>query len=110
MAAQVLNRYSPNAFKVTAFRTTLHFRWISITGSEGRAIDVEFNWNKPVKQVAEEKAGGKEGLLFLANEAKRLMDPYVPADNLLLAQNVRTYIKPRTGNCTLSVTLRPLSV
>ena len=32
-------------------------------------MDVEFNWNKPVKQVAEEKAGGKNGLLFLANEA-----------------------------------------
>ena len=23
-------------------------------------MDVEFNWNKPVKQVAEEKAGGKK--------------------------------------------------
>lgn len=60
-------------------------------------MDVEFNWNKPVKQVAEEKAGGKEGLLFLANEAKRLMDPYVPADNLLLAQNVRTYVAGEQG-------------
>ena len=60
-------------------------------------MDVEFNWNKPVKQVAEEKAGGKKGLLFLANEAKRLMDPYVPADNLLLAQNVRTYVAGEQG-------------
>ena len=60
-------------------------------------MDVEFNWNKPVKQVAEEKAGGKKGLLFLANEATRLMDPYVPADNLLLAQNVRTYVAGEQG-------------
>lgn len=36
-------------------------------------------------------------MLFLANEAKRLMDPYVPADNLLLAQNVRTYVAGEQG-------------
>ena len=29
---------------------------------------------------------------FLANEAKRLMDPYVPADSLALAQNVSVHV------------------
>ena len=33
----------------------------------------------------------------MANEAKRLMDPYVPALNLVLAQNVRTYVEDGHG-------------
>lgn len=60
-------------------------------------MDIKFNWNKPVKQVSEEVTGGKNGILFLANEAKRLMDPYVPADNLVLAQNVRVYAEGTEG-------------
>lgn len=60
-------------------------------------MSVEFKWDKPVKQVAGEKTGGQDGLLFLANEAKRLMEPYVPAENLILAHNVRTYADGRTG-------------
>lgn len=42
-----------------------------------------------IVEIAGEVAGGRDGMLFLANEAKRLMDPYVPADNLMLAQNVQ---------------------
>lgn len=55
------------------------------------------NWNKPKKTISFEASGGVHGRLFLANEAKRLMDPYVPADNLILAQNVRTYVENHAG-------------
>lgn len=58
---------------------------------------VEFNWNRSVNAIAEERTGGQNGRLFLANEAKRLMDPYVPADNMVLAQNVRTYVEGNAG-------------
>lgn len=60
-------------------------------------MDIQIKWNKPIEKISEEKAGGKEGLLFLANETKRLMDPYVPADNLVLAQNVRLYVEGDIG-------------
>lgn len=54
-------------------------------------MDMRFNWNNPVSVMAYERTGGEQGRLFLANEAKRLMDPYVPAQNLVLAQNTRIY-------------------
>lgn len=52
-------------------------------------MKLEFRWNKKKKQLMHEKTGGSKGRKFLANEAKRLMDPYVPAKNLALSQNVR---------------------
>ena len=55
-------------------------------------MELKFKWNKSCSQIAYDRSGGKEGRLFLANEMKRLMDPYVPANNLMLAQNVRTYV------------------
>lgn len=58
---------------------------------------MEFQWNKPVGQIIKEAAGGEEGLLFLASQAERLMDPYVPADNLALAQNVDIYAEGGHG-------------
>ncbi len=61
------------------------------------SMDGGFKWDKPTSQITEEKTGGDDGLLFLANEAERLMDPYVPADNLVLAQNVRTYVEKNMG-------------
>lgn len=60
-------------------------------------MDVDFRWNKPVPQIAEEALGGDRTLLFMANEAKRLMDPYVPALNMGLSQNVRTYVEGGSG-------------
>lgn len=60
-------------------------------------MDVEFKWNKPVQQVVNESSGGKKGLLFLAKEAKKLMDPYVPADSFVLTQNVRVYAEGDIG-------------
>ena len=41
--------------------------------------------------------GGDRTQLFMANEAKRLMNPYVPALNMGLSQNVRTYVKNGSG-------------
>lgn len=60
-------------------------------------MKMDFHWNHPVSQIAYERSGGDQGRLFLANESKRLMDPYVPARNLVLAQNVRTYVRNQHG-------------
>lgn len=51
-------------------------------------MDAEFKWDRPLIKIASDVTGGREGQLFLANEAARLMDQYVPADNLVLAQNI----------------------
>lgn len=58
---------------------------------------LEFEWHKSIPQISGEATKGEKGLLFLANEAKRLMDPYVPADNLVLAQNVSLYVEKGMG-------------
>lgn len=60
-------------------------------------MSMTFQWNKPVAAIAKEATGGNKTLLFMANEAKRLMDPYVPARNLVLAQNVRIYVEGEVG-------------
>lgn len=51
-------------------------------------MKVKFDWKKPPKKLAKEKVCGRENMLFLANQAAKFMDPYVPADNLVLAQNI----------------------
>lgn len=60
-------------------------------------MKIEFGWNKTIGQIAEEAAGGDAGLLFLANEAKKLMNPYVPADNMMLSQNIEVYTEKGEG-------------
>ena len=60
-------------------------------------MSMTFQWNKSVAAIAKEATGGNKTLLFMANEAKRLMDPYVPARNLVLAQNVRVYVEGDVG-------------
>lgn len=60
-------------------------------------MGVEFRWNKMIPQIAKEALGGDRTLLFMANEAKRLMEPYVPALNMGLSQNVRTYVENGRG-------------
>lgn len=60
-------------------------------------MQVSFKWNKAIPTIADEALGGREGHLFLANESKRFMDPYVPADSLTLAQNVRVYVEGDEG-------------
>ena len=55
-------------------------------------ISTNMEWHSPFSEIIDGSTGGREGRLFLANEFKRLMDPYVPAKNLVLAQNVRVYV------------------
>ena len=59
--------------------------------------NVEFHWNKPIPSIVQEATGGKKTLLFMATEAKRLMEPFVPAKNLVLAANARTYVEVNVG-------------
>lgn len=64
---------------------------------------IDFRWNKPIPWIAKEALGGDRTLLFMANEAKRLMDPYVPAMNMELSQHIRlsdnipTYVENGVG-------------
>ena len=60
-------------------------------------MGVTFKWNKPITQIVDEATGGKQTLLFMASEAKRLMEPYVPARNMVLSRNVRTYVEDGQG-------------
>ena len=60
-------------------------------------MKMDFKWNKPISKIAKEATGGDRTLLFMANEAKGLMNPYVPAKNLVLARNVRTYVEGDKG-------------
>ena len=60
-------------------------------------MNINFEWNYPMSVILSDTTGGKKGRLFLANEAKRLMNDYVPADNLMLAQNVRVYLESDRG-------------
>lgn len=57
---------------------------------------VEFEWNRSPERIIQD-IDNDDTLLFLANECKRQMDPYVPADNLVLAQNVRMYVEDGQG-------------
>ena len=63
-------------------------------------MKVSFDWNKSVREIAKEKLGGQQGMLFLAATAARFMDPYVPADNLVLAQNVSITADADVGHVT----------
>lgn len=58
---------------------------------------LEFKWDKPVAVIAEESVGGNKGRLFLANEAKRFMDPYVPYDSSFLSSQTETYVENDIG-------------
>lgn len=61
--------------------------------------EITLEWNGDVNAIATKATGATDHscILFLANEAKRLMDPYVPANNLVLAQNVRVYEEKGVG-------------
>lgn len=60
-------------------------------------MSTEMRWNKPIPQIAKEATGGNKTLLFMAQEVRRLMDPYVPARNMVLSRNVRTYVEDDHG-------------
>lgn len=63
-------------------------------------MKLNFHWNGSIDNMAHKKTGGKQGMLFLANTAARFMDPYVPADNLVLAQNIRITAEEDVGHVT----------
>lgn len=59
-------------------------------------MKMDFIWNRQPAAIAADYAGD-EAQLFLANEAKKLMEPYVPAMNLVLTRNVRVYVENGKG-------------
>ena len=59
-----------------------------------------FNWNNSPSNIVRRVTGGRQGMLFLANSAARFMDPYVPADNLVLAQNIDITADENCGHVT----------
>ena len=60
-------------------------------------MDLRIDWLRPTDRIAYERSGGDAGRLYLAQTCKRLMDKYVPARNLVLAQNVRVYVEKKEG-------------
>ena len=61
-------------------------------------MQTEIKWNKPIPSIVRGATGGDRTLLFMAQEAKRLMDPYVPARNFFLSgKNVRVYVEGDHG-------------
>lgn len=60
-------------------------------------MSTDVRWNKPIPQLVQEATGGNKTLLFMAQEARRLMDPYVPARNMVLSRNVRIYVEDDHG-------------
>ena len=62
-------------------------------------ISVKIKMNE-MEHTARKKLGGREGMLFLANQAANLMDPYVPADTLTLATNIRITADGELGHIT----------
>lgn len=60
-------------------------------------LKYDFTFLKTPDQITERVTGGNKGLLFLANEMRRQMDPYVPANDMMLSQNVRTYVDGQYG-------------
>lgn len=60
-------------------------------------MKLSFKLNKPVQQISDRVTGGDAGQLFLANEAKKLMNPYIPALKPGLSRNVRVYVEGGKG-------------
>ena len=63
----------------------------------GKKMTVDFEWLKDSKRIIKETTGGDKAQLFLANEARRLMQPYVPELNHILIKDVRTYVENGKG-------------
>ena len=59
-------------------------------------MKVDFKLNNSPEEIAARILDDK-AKLFLANEARRLMTPYVPADLLILSQVVETYSTQEGG-------------
>lgn len=60
--------------------------------------EIRIDWRKPIPALTEE-ALGRETQLFAANEFKRIMEPYVPADSgVILASSARVTATARSGS------------
>lgn len=51
---------------------------------------IDFEWKKPLPQIAKEKINS-DVILFTANECRRHMTKYVPAQDFFLSQEVSIY-------------------
>lgn len=71
----------------------MKFEW------EWGKIKGEFQWIKRPDEIAE-RIINSDTNLFLANEARRLMEPYVPADDLVLSRNVYITADDNCGHIT----------
>jgi len=60
-------------------------------------MKIDFKFNKLEKTIIEETTGGDKTLLFMANQARALMKPYVPELSHVLVDNVRTYVEGGVG-------------
>lgn len=58
---------------------------------------ISFEFNKPQKTIIEETTGGDKTQLFMANEARKLMQPYVPELNHIMIKDVQTYVENGGG-------------
>lgn len=64
-------------------------------------MKLDFHWNDSVDRMAQKKTGGRSGMLFLANEAAKLMEQYVPASQTpVLSQNIRITAEEDVGHVT----------
>lgn len=62
-------------------------------------MGVSFTWNKPKQAVINDVIGGNKTHLFMASEARRLMQPYVPErqGSGMLLKNARVYVDNGQG-------------
>jgi len=61
------------------------------------AQKISFEFNKSQKEIIEETTGGDKVQLFMANEARKLMQPYVPELNHIMIKDVRVYVENGGG-------------
>lgn len=59
--------------------------------------EIRIEWRKPPAALTAE-AFGRRTQLFAANEFKRIMEPYVPADNLILSGSARVTATETRGS------------
>ncbi len=63
-------------------------------------MKMHFSWLDTPKRIIQKRTGGKQGMLFLAASAARFMAPYVPAENLVLSQNISITANEEHGYVT----------
>lgn len=61
------------------------------------SISVKFKWDINPASIVRRITGNEKAQLFLANESRKLMDPYVPYGKNPLSKNVRVYVEDGKG-------------